>query len=180
MDARRLAACCAGYMAWAMPLWLFTLVDAGWFGAGVYGLAGSLALGMALLLLVAGLLAVSASAAADALVMIVGGAFFATLHWAVALPAAGTGGSMGFLTWFHGVWCAAFAVLWLAARRGPLLRTYFLLALSVALASITVGGAVGTYVLVRVGGYIGLFAALLAFAHAARCGWKLGGESIAA
>jgi succinate-acetate transporter protein len=158
-----------GYAAFALTLWMNSMIPAGWFDASDAMLANLLAIVLGgCVMALAGLLQALRGRALDATLFL----GFAAYWWVAALAGHLTAGgnapySQDFLGWYQSVWAFLAFCIWLAACRDGVARTLFasglcLLLLAFALADWTRLGA-----LTVLGGYFGLVTAVVGIYAAA-------------
>lgn len=156
------SACAVGYAAFALALWLSSMVPAGWFGSagapsapwmaailggGVVGLAGGIQ--------------VIRGRVLDAVLFLVFAAYWWINLVTSHLAAIGYSTSAGFLGWYDMVWAFLAFCLWLAARRDCIARMLFALGLCLTLFVLALAQWLQVDALAILGGYLGLVAAIV-------------------
>ncbi len=163
MTFRTADASALGYTAFAVTLWMVSMLDAGWFDPAERTLDLMLAvtLGGSVMAL-AGLLQFFRGRALDMLLFLA----FAAFWWTWALDAhAVNGGAIaptrGFLGWYHVVWAVVAFSAWIAAFRAGAARMLFTLGLWLTLLALALSGWTRLDVLTTLGGYLGLITAIV-------------------
>lgn len=152
-----------GFGVFAVTMWMFSMVDAGWF------VPAASQSGIAHLVLVFAMIGLLIAAIAAFLRGEAWYAFFFMFWSAAAWGYSGGMGGMSVVPAFEGWLWLAFALvnlyLWLAAMRGGLGGAVSLAVLLTGLSAAASGihGFVPTDILVRIDGYLGLAAAVIAF-----------------
>src|SRR5579875_3738604 len=146
MTFRTADASALGYTAFAVTLWMVSMLDAGWFDPAERTLDLMLAvtLGGSVMAL-AGLLQFFRGRALDMLA-VNGGAIAPT---------------RGFLGWYHVVWAVVAFSAWIAAFRAGAARMLFTLGLWLTLLALALSGWTRLDVLTTLGGYLGLITAIV-------------------
>lgn len=153
-----------GYAAFALTLWMFSMIKASWFDASQVTLVMMLAVvlgGTAMAL--AGLMAWFRGRAHDSCLFLAFAAFWWT--WALVVHDVNTGAiapSANFYGWYFAVWAVVGFFLFIAAFRAGTGRVLFDLALWLSLIWFAIGEWSGIGGLTILGGYLGLVASVLA------------------
>lgn len=153
----------AGYAAFALTLWMNSMVPAGWFDPSDALLAQLLAIVLGgCLLALTGVLRALRGHALDAMLFLC----FAAYWWVVALAAHLAGinsltGSPGFLGWFNFVWALLAFGIWLAAWGDGVARMLFALGVCVSLLAYALAAWIHLDALTVLGGYLGLVTAVV-------------------
>lgn len=153
-----------GYAAFALTLWMVSMIHAGWFGSA----QGSINLMLAVTLggtamAIAGILEYFRGRTADMLLFLGFGAFWwawALNHHAIAGGAAAPTAS--YEAWYYIVWAVLAFGIWFADFREGMAKTLFTLGLWLTLLALALGGWTGLGWFTTVGGYLGLISALIA------------------
>lgn len=152
-----------GYAAFALTLWMNSMIPAGWFNATDAMLANLLAIVLGgCVMAVAGILQALRGHAFDA-VLFLG---FAAFWWVAALTAhlvadGSAPYSQGFLGWYQIVWAFLAFCLWLAACRDGVARMLFVLGLCLSLLAFALADWTDLAALTVLGGYLGLVTAVV-------------------
>lgn len=153
-----------GYAAFALTLWMTSMIPAGWFDPTDAALTRWMALVLGgCVLVIAGLAQGVRGNALDATLFI----GFAGFWWVDALSRRlATGGglpsfSSGMLGWYYIVWALFAFCIWLAACRDGVARMLFALGLCLSLFSFALAEWLRLDALTVLGGYLGLVAAIV-------------------
>ncbi len=151
------SACAVGYAAFALALWLSSMVPAGWFAAAGAPTAPWMAavLGGGVMAL-AGLLQMVRGRTLDAVLFVTFAAYWWINLLDSQLAASGYASSAGFLGWYDIVWAFLAFCLWLAARRDCIARMLFALGLCLMLFVSALAQWLQLEALTILGGYLGL------------------------
>ncbi|MBS0381411.1 MAG: acetate uptake transporter [Proteobacteria bacterium] len=152
-----------GYAAFALSLWMTSMIPAGWFDSPDAILPRLMALVLGgCVMAIAGIAQGLRGHALDA-TLFVG---FAAFWWVGGLPThlAGAGSpplSHGMLGWYYIVWALFAFCIWLAACRDGVARMLFALGLCLSLLSLALAEWLHLDALTVLGGYLGLVAAIV-------------------
>ncbi|HEU0276211.1 MAG TPA: acetate uptake transporter [Rhodanobacteraceae bacterium] len=153
-----------GYAAFALTLWMVSMIHAGWFDAS----EGSINLMLAVTLggtamAIAGILEYFRGRTADMLLFLGFGAFW--WAWALNRQAIAGGGATptaGYEAWYFIVWAVLAFGIWFADFREGTAKTLFTLGLWLTLLSLALAGWTGLGWFTTLGGYLGLITAVIA------------------
>lgn len=153
-----------GYAAFALTLWMVSMIHAGWFGAS----EGSINLMLAVTLggtamAIAGILEYFRGRTADMLLFLGFGAFW--WAWALnhhAIAGGGATPTAGYEAWYFIVWAVLAFGIWFADFREGTAKTLFTLGLWLTLLSLALAGWTGLGWFTTLGGYLGLITAVIA------------------
>lgn len=152
-----------GYAAFALSLWMTSMIPAGWFDASDAILAHLMALVLGgCVMALAGVAQGLRGRTLDATLLI----GFAAFWWVGALSARWADGgilpfSHGMLGWYYIAWALFACCLWLAACRNGVARMLFALGLCLSLLSLALAEWLHLDALTVLGGYLGLVAAIV-------------------
>lgn len=157
-----------GYAAFAVTLWMFSMINAGWFDASQQMLTIMLAVTLGTAMALAGLLAWFRGRSHDMCLLLAFAAFW--WSWALAAHVVDNGAiapGHGYLGWYYMVWAVVAFFLWIAAFRAGTGRVLFDLVLWLSLLWLAIGAWSDVNGVTILGGYLGLITALLGFYLAA-------------
>jgi len=151
-----------GFMCLALAGWMVSMPAAGWFDR-VYphGLADLS--GLAVILVIMGILAFVHRRALDSIIFFGGAGLLWTtyVYWMGGAQSA-TAEPGSYSGWYWFVWTLFFAWVWVGALKADLQRMLFLLALWLTLLALAIGAWTGIRGFTLAGGYLGLITAVLA------------------
>lgn len=152
-----------GYAAFALTLWMVSMIHAGWFAPSERSIdlmlavtLGGTAMGLA------GILEYFRGRTADMLLFLGFGAFW--WAWALnehAIAGGAAGATMGYLGWYYIVWAVLAFGIWFADFKEGVAKSLFTLGLWLALLALALASWTQLGWLTVVGGYIGLVTALI-------------------
>ena len=154
-----------GYAGFSVTLWMFSMINAGWFDASQETLVMLLAVtigGIAMAL--AGLLSFFRGRTHNMCLFLAFAAFW--WSWALEVHTVNNGGiapSSAFLGWYYLVFAVVAFSLWLSAFRAGTGRMVFDLLLCLSLLALAISGWSGAGWWRIVGGYLGLITAVVGF-----------------
>lgn len=156
------SACVVGYAAFALALWLSSMVPAGWFGAASAPSSPWMAaiLGGGVMAL-AGIVQTLRGRTLDAVLFLAFAAYWWINLVSSQLTASGYESSAGFVGWYDMVWAFLAFCVWLAARRDCIARMLFALGLCVTLFVLALAQWLQVEALTILGGYLGLVTAIV-------------------
>lgn len=153
-----------GYSAFAVTLWLASMVPAGWFGADASAILLrplTIVLG-GCVLAVAGILKSLRANSLDTVLFLT----FAAYWWVAGLAqhsmAAGfLAPTPGWLGWYYMVWAVLVFCIWIAATKDGVSRMLFTLGLCLSLLAYALAAWIQLEALTVLGGYLGLVTAVV-------------------
>lgn len=151
-----------GYAAFALTLWMNSMIPAGWFVASsaTLGVLLAIVLGGCVLAL-AGIGQYLRGHTLDAVLFVV----FAGYWWVAALEQHALAQAYlptpGFLGWYYIVWAFLAFCIWLAACKDGVARMLFTLGLCLSLLAYALANWTGLNALTVLGGYLGLVTAVV-------------------
>lgn len=153
-----------GYAAFALTLWMVSMLNAGWFGAAPAHMDVLLAFTFGgIMLALAGLMAFSQGRTAEMLLFLGFSAFWWT--WAMHADANGTGAmpdtAGAYMGWYFVLWAVFAFWIWLGSMHAGTPRNLFALGLWLSLLSLAVADWSGVNGFSMLGGYLGLITALI-------------------
>lgn len=152
-----------GYAAFALTLWMISMIHAGWFGASDRSIDLMLAVTLGgSVMAIAGILEYFRGRTAKMLLFLGFGAFWwawALNHHAIAGGAAAP--SAGYAAWYDIVWAVLAFGIWFADLRAGIAEGLFTLGLWLTLLALALAGWTGLAWLTTVGGYLGLATAIV-------------------
>lgn len=152
-----------GYAAFALTLWMNSMIPAGWFDASDAMLANLMAIVLGgCVMAAAGFLQALRGRAIDTMLFL----GFAAFWWVTGLTTRLTiDGSPPFsqdmLGWYHIVWAFLAFCIWLTACRNGVARMLFALGLCLSLFAFALADWLDLVALTVLGGYIGLVTAVV-------------------
>lgn len=151
-----------GYAAFALTLWMNSMIPAGWFnadeGSGV-AVATAVVLG-GCVMAIAGIVQCLRGRTLDTLVFL----GFSGYWWIVTLVSehvVNASPTPGYLGWYYIVWAFLAFCIWLAACKDGVARMLFTLGLTVSLLAFALNGWTRIGALAELGGYLGLVTAIV-------------------
>lgn len=151
-----------GYAAFALALWMYSMIPAGWFDPSQT--AGALLMAVVLggsVMAIAGVLRCLQGHTLDMVLFLA----FAGYWWIALLETHVTGlgelSSPGFLGWYAMVWAFLAFCLWLAARKDGVARMLFVLGLCLSLFAQALAEWLHLDALEMLSGYLGLVTAIV-------------------
>lgn len=151
-----------GYAAFALTLWMVSMIHAGWFSPAERPADLMLAVSLGgSAMAIAGVLAWFRGHTTQMLLFLGFGAFW----WAWALNAHATAGAAptaGYAGWYFVVWAVLAFGIWLASFREGAARMLFTLGLWLTLLALALGGWTRLDGFTIAGGYLGLASAVIA------------------
>lgn len=151
-----------GYAAFALTLWMNSMIPAGWFvgSSASLGLLLAIVLGGCVLAL-AGIGQYLRGHTLDAVLFVA----FAAYWWVAALERHAMAQAYlptpGFLGWYYIVWAFLAFCIWLAACKDGVARMLFTLGLCLSLLAYALANWTGLNALTVLGGYLGLVTAVV-------------------
>jgi uncharacterized protein len=159
--SRGVAVSIIGYLCLGIGVWMISMTNADWYSRSY---SSAVVFPLAIVLAVMGILAFAQDRAFDAVVFFGGGALLGSVGaYIAAVNLTRMSEPLSYMGWFACMWGVYFLCAWAGSLRSGVLRSSFLLGMSLTLGCLAIGGWSAVQGWMIVGGYLGLITSTIAF-----------------